>query len=402
MQKIGGKQKTVRNINLRCVFELLQDKDRSGVELAKLTGLSATSISKITRGLLQKGVLQKGEVLPLGNGRFPTKLKINPDAGYVIAIDFSVVQIHIIAADILGKKLKEFFVPHEKEITRQNIEAAVEAVKDIMQAVGYPKNALLCICIAVPGKFDKETYDFIYSPRFKNYREINIYQIFKQNFDAHIIIKNDMKIFLAAERAYGVLKNDRSDTFFLFIDEGTGSAFCYNDIITEGANGFTGEIGLMITNPLNSDTADPDLYNNARYFNDVFCTTALAESFRRKLMEKRDTGFNIKGNAICFSDIADNFKTGNAFCAAEIKSYSLALASFVGSIAELMDFNNIIISGMITELGDGLIALLQEYLNKRPSRLRVHVKFGNLTQNAKILGCVSEAVKVGLETLFLN
>ncbi len=84
-------------------------------DIAKLIGLSPTTITKFTEELIRKGLIQERGTIPSSGGRKPIKLKINPNSGYTIGVDIGSANLRVLLIDLKGKILLQREETHSQE-----------------------------------------------------------------------------------------------------------------------------------------------------------------------------------------------------------------------------------------------------------------------------------------------
>ena len=96
---------------LRVIEALRQQGTASRSDLARLTGLSRTTITTLVTDLQQRGLVveQTGDVgpEPAGRGRPPTLLRLDPSAGTALGVYFGHDHLRVAAADLSSTVLAE-------------------------------------------------------------------------------------------------------------------------------------------------------------------------------------------------------------------------------------------------------------------------------------------------------
>ena len=108
MQEVQvGNSRYIRDLNLTGIFRLIQKYGPiSRKELAENTGYSAATITNHVKRLMDEGFVIETNKGSSTGGRRPVYLTVNPDQGYILAVDIEVNQIRILLFD-LNLKIKE-------------------------------------------------------------------------------------------------------------------------------------------------------------------------------------------------------------------------------------------------------------------------------------------------------
>jgi uncharacterized membrane protein len=109
---ILGNSIVIRKWNLSTIFKVIQKKGPiSRVELTKITGYSAGTVSTHVRTLIEKGFVIETNKGVSSGGRKPVKLMINPDKAYILSIEIEVKQIKIVIFNLNMKVASLSIIP---------------------------------------------------------------------------------------------------------------------------------------------------------------------------------------------------------------------------------------------------------------------------------------------------
>ena len=90
MSKGGIDLRTLSDANRIHVLKIIHEqKSISRTELAGMTGLSLSAVSRIVKQLIEDGFVLETGYGDSSGGRKPITIRVNPLAGYVIGVDFS-------------------------------------------------------------------------------------------------------------------------------------------------------------------------------------------------------------------------------------------------------------------------------------------------------------------------
>ena len=103
-QSLGTRD--VRIVNeLRLLNVIRQCQPISRVQISKLTGLNASTVTMIVKRLLAHEMISEVSTGPSTGGRRPTFLAINPDKMSVLGIDLGVWQTSYTVSDFSGRQI---------------------------------------------------------------------------------------------------------------------------------------------------------------------------------------------------------------------------------------------------------------------------------------------------------
>ena len=223
------------------IVKLLQQKELcTRAEIAKLTGLTQASITKIVSSLIDMGiVLEVGSVKGEGNRR-AIGLRLNSEENRVIGIKFSRWLIEAGVFDISGKNYSrdsfEFDMNEDpaKVLSRlkSNIHEMLEKHKNIV-AVG----------MAVPGPYLRQEGHIAIVTRMSKWHDVDFVKEFKDEFSRPFFIEQDANSGAMAEWWFGNHEKPMESLAYMLVGEGVGSGIVENEKLILGKLGAASEVG---------------------------------------------------------------------------------------------------------------------------------------------------------------
>ncbi len=240
-----GNSLVIRKWNLNTIFKTIQKRGPiSRVDLTKLTGYSAGTVSNHVRTLLEKGfVLETNKGLSSG-GRKPVQLMINPGKAYIFSIEIEVNQLKIVMFDLKLKVVQKSIIPITfKNSYLDTIQQIFSKMNQMLEEKHLQISDLLGIGIAVPGLIDKVKGVLEFAPNL-GWRNVPIARLFKEQFGLPIVLNNEAKAATIGER--GAIYPGANNMVFVSINEGIGCGIFLNGKLYRGASGNAGEFGHII------------------------------------------------------------------------------------------------------------------------------------------------------------
>ncbi|WP_165960895.1 ROK family transcriptional regulator [Actinocrispum wychmicini] len=145
--------------NAELVLEHLYSREsRTNADLARVTGLSRSTVERTLDVLVERGVVSKSEPAALVSGRPAAFYQLRPEFGYLLAIDVGAHTVRVRVDDLAGPGRAD----HEPEPVRVGVEdtsdkrlAAVEGVVDrALAGVGVTRGQVRAVTVATPGIVD--------------------------------------------------------------------------------------------------------------------------------------------------------------------------------------------------------------------------------------------------------
>jgi len=229
------------------IISLIRKEQRiSRVAIAKQTGYSKPTVSKIINHLIEKDFV-KEIGMGKGNsngGRKPIIVSFNENYNNVISVDIGGTKTIIALLNLDGKILKsETFSSEVFQNKDTLVEILSEKINDFVLHAG--KNTLLGISIGVPGVVDKKKGIVSYIPSF-NISNLNLESVLNEKFDLPVYLENDVTL-----SAYGEIwiGNGKQYNTILLVSIGTGigGGIVIDNKVHTGMGGSAGEICDMVT-----------------------------------------------------------------------------------------------------------------------------------------------------------
>ncbi|MEO6018210.1 MAG: ROK family protein [Polaromonas sp.] len=257
--KTTGDQQLVKRINRSVLLRLLRSQPGlSRAQLALASGLTKSTVSLLTRELLDEGWLTETDITAApGLGRPSTPLHIDGLTRGLIGVEVAVEALRVVGVSLLGKVLcaleerLDSTKPDEvcKQVARLVARTHVTLVKRGMQLCG--------VGVGLPGAFEEATGMLLFAPNL-GWRNVDFVPQITLALAAAgvpavpVHVQNEADT--AALSEYEFSENDATDSLiFVTCDVGVGAGIVLNDRLFTGMQGMAGEIGhsiLQIDGPL--------------------------------------------------------------------------------------------------------------------------------------------------------
>lgn len=239
-------QKSLKTNNCRMVLRMLRDnrmKMISRADIAKETEMSPTSITRITRQLLDLDLVTQEETFSTGVGRNGTRICINKDAFYSagISIDSDYVKVCVTNGvdEVLGEAAE---VLEERYYSPEEVLRKGKRVLDsLTEKMGIPEGSIQALGIACVGNVDYEA-GYLHFASQMNWENVPISELARKIFGLITCVDNDVKMSLIGA-TYQFPEMRSSDSVYLSIGAGVGAAVMYGGKMIRGWNNAVGEVG---------------------------------------------------------------------------------------------------------------------------------------------------------------
>lgn len=241
--------------NRRLVVHLLrQAGPMSRHQLAQQTGLRHSSLTYITRDLLQRNVIQiHGKRDNPGMGKKQVLLEINPDLGWVVGVGVENDSASLVFLNTQGQ-----VIDRDRMLLREPLEMLPQALNNRITnwftRHGKPKGQLLGIGIGIPGIVNPNTGVILRSTRFQ-LQNFNMATAMQEIFPVPISVDNDSNFATHAEAHCGNAMDTDDFLYFLintsdqkqtYAISSLGASLFLNGKLCRGAHYGAGEIDSLL------------------------------------------------------------------------------------------------------------------------------------------------------------
>jgi predicted NBD/HSP70 family sugar kinase len=235
---------SARDVNRDIVLEIVRSRQPvSRADLARLSGLQASTISAIVEQLINERWVSEGAVAPRPRGRHPKLLCLNEELVILVA-DVHPNQAVVALVDLNGRCLALEAVRLVSQPER-----AVEKIVNCMQSMraSHKDRSFEGIGISVPGRIDPESQRLALAPNLK-WGNYDVKLVVEQKMQLQVELSNAANACLLSELWSGRLDGIRN-AVLVTVSEGVGAAILANGHILTSKSGLAGEFGHSPIDP---------------------------------------------------------------------------------------------------------------------------------------------------------
>ena len=216
--------------------------------MARLTGLSPSTVTIIVRELLAAGLVEESHPTPTGNvGRDPIAVRLRAEARSAIGIQLSDTRIIGVLLDLRGTVLRRAerrfdAGPSDPPPLPDLIAQIVSIVNELQK----PELPLLGVGVAVAGMVQSPD-GVVFAPNLHD-AGFDLGRQLRSFIDVPVFVENEVNAMLLAELTYGVARRWRN-ILGINIGLGIGGSIVMDGDLKPGSSGAAGEIGHMIVEP---------------------------------------------------------------------------------------------------------------------------------------------------------
>lgn len=237
-----------REQHLGAVFEtVLTRGPLSRRDTARITGLSAASVTKLVKPMLQHGYLVERYREAGVPGRPQIPLQVDPTRHYAIGIKLMEGEIAGVIADLHAEVQSSHRLRYDDLTPAGVVEAVAAMAETLLERSPAARDKLLGIGIALGGHIDGAAGIVVHAP-FLGWRDVPLQQMVADRVGVPVVLENDVNALAVAEQWFGPGHAFQSFAV-VTVGVGVGSALVIDGKLWRGARGVAGELGHMIVDP---------------------------------------------------------------------------------------------------------------------------------------------------------
>jgi predicted NBD/HSP70 family sugar kinase len=250
----NGSLEALRERNrLRVVDALRRSGTATRSELARLTGLSRTTIATLVVDLQSRGLVVEptpaGGARPGSRGRPPALLRLDPRAGVALGVDFGHTHVRVAAADLSSTVLAEASAPIDVDNDAEAaLDTATELVAHVLEDGAVDRGRLVGAGMGLPGPFDRRRGAINSSTILPGWVGHDAAAELARRIEVQVEVDNDANLGALGELVFGAGRG-LSDVVYVKLSTGIGAGLILGGAIHRGATGIAGEIGHVQVQP---------------------------------------------------------------------------------------------------------------------------------------------------------
>jgi predicted NBD/HSP70 family sugar kinase len=372
----------LRERNCARVLDALRRRGTaSRSDLARLTGLSRTTVGSLVAELQERGVVIEEEAPDThGRGRPPVLLRFDASAGVAVGVDFDHDYVRVALADLSATVLAEggeaIDVDHAAGDAVGAVVAIVEALR---QEARVEQDRLVGAGVGLAGPVDPRT-GLVASPLIlPGWAGRRVRCELGERLGLPVEVENDANLGALAEGALGAARG-LSDFVYVRLGSGLGAGVVAGGRLCRGANGLAGEIGHV---QVRADGAV------CRCGNRGCLETVASEGALRGLLEPA------LGRPLGAREVVELVAAGDVAATRVVDDAGRAVGRVLADLCNALNPEAIVVGGELSEAGEPLLRAIRETVERHalPAAADgVRVVSAELGERAEVLGALRLAI----------
>jgi N-acetylglucosamine repressor len=318
--------------NERLVLATIYDGGpASRADVARLTGLTRTTVSDVMEGLLAAGLCREVGRGPSTGGKAPILLEVPDEARLLVGVDLGDRVFTAATVNLRGDILARVDVPSEDTDGDVALGLALDLIG---QVVGACPGPILGIGIGAPGLVDTSSGTVIQAVK-RDWRQLPLGAIVAERFGLPVHVANDSQAAGLAEHVFGAVRGPNLIT--VKVGQGIGAGLVLNGELYEGDGFGAGEIGHTVVDPAG------ELCRCGR--RGCLETVASARAVLNRLAV-------LCGRAVSMEEALDSFRSGDSQARTVVLEAGRNLGTALGALVGALHVRRIVLAGTMTAFGE--------------------------------------------------
>ncbi len=361
----------------------------SRVNIHEVTGLRRSTISSLVRGLLEDRKLLETGLSNNPMGRKQVLLSLNPDYGFVVALEFD---DQAVVAAILDLSPRVRHLAQESVDLEHGVDGLVKQLQGCarraIQEAGLAGRSPLGIGIADPGLVDSRQGTTLTCSTISFWKQVPLGRLFEQEFQVPVIVESKTRAKAIAERILGA-GGAANDMIYVDYGTGIGAGIIVDGKVLYGRDCGVGEFG----HTHNTDGKSACKCGSIGCLEALAGCAAIESKIHVALAEGAESEAadlaRTDGSTITAWHVLQAAHRGDKISVNIVAEVSRYLGLGISNLVNLFNPSVVVLDHRLEVAGDGLLSQIWQIIRRQALRCSVdHLMFryGTLGNEAGVLG----------------
>lgn len=340
----------------------LSGEGLSRIELAEATGLSAQTVTNITRRLIEDGLIAEAGRIINGPGKPRITLRLNAGRHFSVGVHLDPAVMTFVLLDLTGRVVERVTKRTPDKDPRAIVDVMARTIDELIQAAGIDRGLVAGVGVAAPGPLDAEKGTVIDPPKLQGWHRVPLRGILEEATGLPVTLEKDTTAAVVGELWTG--RGPADDSFvFVYLGTGIGAALARDGEVVGGSSRNFGEVGHIVV-----DTEGPSCSCGARGCVEVVCTPqAIVEQAERAGVFLGDSeGTDADSVDERFTQLCERAAAGDEVALRVLREAAKRLAVLIAALTNVLDVDRVVLGGPFwSRLSDLYLRELPEQLDQR-------------------------------------
>lgn len=389
----SGGASYVNRLNKIKVLDIIRTTEKlSRADIAKISGLSAPTVSRIIEDLMGEGLVREiGEGVSQG-GRRPTLLKFSDQKNFIIGIDLGTTNIYGVLSDFDAKIIAEVRRPTGIDEGFSSVmRRTADVIGELIDEPTIKGKRIYGIGMAVAGLINRKRNIVEFSPDF-HWHNVDVVEFLSRIHNYPIIFDNVTRVMAMGERWFGLGKQIKN-LICVNVGYGIGAGIILDGKPLYGPLGMAGEFGHIT---LDKDSLVQCDCGNYGCLEALASGNAIAKSAKKRLLEgERSILLELCGgevSKVTAEMVAVAAKQGDALAWNVFEKAMEYLGIGIAGLVNLFSPEAVVIGGGVAQAGEILFEKVRKTISARSLNMissNVIIRPATFGVKTAVMGAVS-------------
>lgn len=334
-----------RERNERLVLATVYDQGPiSRAEVARLTGLTRTTVSDVVGGLLSTGLAREIGRGPSTGGKAPILLEVPDQGRLLVGVDLGDRVFTAATVSLRGDLIHRIEAPSEDADGEEALGLAMTLIERAIAAADGP---ILGIGIGAPGLVDTTVGTVVEAVK-RDWRNLALGDMVADAFRVPVYVANDSQAAALAEHVFNETRG--ANLIVIKVGQGIGAGIVLNGELFGGDRFGAGEIGHTVMEP------NGEVCRCGR--RGCLETTASARAVLTSLTSQR-------GKPVSMEQAVADFERGDPQVRATVLDAGARLGAAVAGLIGALHVRRIVLAGTMAGFGEPWLQAVAEAASSR-------------------------------------
>jgi predicted NBD/HSP70 family sugar kinase len=325
-------------------------------ELARRLDLSTASLTRITKPLVERGLLHELPDVSTGAGGRPQQpLDLDPDLQHFVGIKLTGLRAHAVLTDLRA----EIIASDELAITSHDPADVVATLEQLVRSLAGPRATVAAVGVGLGGVVRE--FSRVGRAPFLGWRDVDLGNLLRTRLGCPAAISNDLSALVEAEHWFGDGR-DVEQFAVITIGASVGGGLVVHDRIVTGTDAGVGLLGHFPIDPLGPSCSE----GHRGCAHSLMSIDAVQSQASLAL-----------GRHVTYAEVLDLAESGEPVADQIVGNGARALGTLIAAVANIALPERIILTGegiRLAEVGwDRLVAGVDANRNREASALDIRV-----------------------------
>lgn len=313
----------------------------SRIELAEATGLSAQTVTNITRRLLDDGLISEAGRTINGPGKPRITLRLNAESRFSVGVHLDPAVMTFVLLDLMGNVVARVVARTPEQEPRVIVQTMAETIEKLIDEAGVDRSRIAGVGIAAPGPLDAKKGTVIDPPKLHGWHRVPLRDVLAEATGLPVTLEKDTTAAAVGELWTGHGPTD--DSFlFVYLGTGIGAAEARDGDVVRGSSRNLGEVGHIIVDP-----DGPACACGSRGCVEVVCTPqAIVEAAERSGVLAGDReATDAEAVDRRFTELSELARRGDQAALGVLRDAAERLSVLIAALTNMLDVDRVVLGG---------------------------------------------------------